>query len=144
MSLTLKMNYNTVTIGGKNVKLVEAFDNRTAVNRFVETLRNGADEAAVNYILDTDYDNSDKYIRNYFNEYVEALNKRVRVMDTFGLESQILGRNAGAGFTAMVKEEDFADSVTILKNLLYILGLSKEYRLVARYENEAVYAIVRQ
>ncbi len=144
MSLTLKANYNTVTIGGKNVKLVETFDNSTVANRLVETLANGTDETAVNYILDTEYNNSDTYTTNYYNEYVEALNRKVRIMDTFGLESQILGRNAGVGFSALVKEEDFADSVIILENLLHVLGLDKEYRLVARYENEAVYAIVRQ
>jgi len=47
MSLTLRSNFNTVTIGGRSVKLVETFDNRTVANRFVETLAHGSDEAAV-------------------------------------------------------------------------------------------------
>ncbi len=144
MSLTLRSNFNTVTIGGRSVKLVETFDNRTAANRFVETLAHGSDEAAVNYILDTDYDNSDKYITNYYNEYAGMLLGKIRVLETFGLESQLLNRNVGVGFRAAVKEENFAESVSLVKALMYIIGLDKEYKLVARYENQAVYAIVRK
>ena len=53
MSLTLRSNFNTVTIAGRTVKLVEKFDNSTTVNRFVETIANCTDEAAINYILNT-------------------------------------------------------------------------------------------
>lgn len=144
MSLTLRSNFNTVTIAGRTVKLVEKFDNSTTVNRFVETIANCTDEAAINYILNTDYDSSDSYIRDVYNVQVGSFNKIARVTDTFGIKSEIMGRNAGAGFSATVKEKDFNESVALVKGMMKLLGLDEDYRLVARYENEAVYAIVRK
>ena len=86
MSLTLRSNYNTVTIAGRTVKLVEKFDNSTTVNRFVETIANCTDEAAINYILNTDYDNSDSYIRDVYNGLVGSFNRIARVTGTFGIK----------------------------------------------------------
>lgn len=144
MSLTLKSNYNTVTIAGRTVKLVEKLDNSTMVNRFVETIANCTDEAAINYILNTDYDNSDSYIRDIYNGQVGSFNTIARITDTFGIKTEIMGRNVGAGFSASVKEQNFNRSVALVKGMMKLLGLDKEYRLVARYENEAVYAVIRK
>ena len=143
MSLTLRTDYNTVSIGGRNVKLVDNYDNRTMVNRFVETLAYGSDETAVNYILNTDYEDSDAYTRNVYNEYTESLNRMVKVVETFSLETNAFGINIGAGFSAVVKEKNFDASVGLIENMMHVLGLDRNYRLVARYENQAVYAIVR-
>ena len=144
MSLTLNLNYDTVTLAGRTVKLVENYDNSTMVSRFVETVANCTDESAFNYILNTDYENSDAYIRNVYNEYIEALNRIVTITDTFGIETGIFGRNAGAGFYALLKRKNFDRSVEIIEALMHITGLDKDYRLVTRFENMAVYAIVRK
>ncbi|MBQ6653993.1 MAG: hypothetical protein IJM79_00485 [Erysipelotrichaceae bacterium] len=144
MNLTLKTNYDTVLMAGKAVKLNEEYDNRTMVNRFVETVANTGDEAAINYILDTDYQNSDPYIRSAYNELVRQLNAKARIFNTFSIETSLLGRNAGAGFCALVRREDFNKSVAVVENMLHLLGLDEKYRLLTRFENQAVYAIIRK
>ena len=64
--------------------------------------------------------------------------------NNFGIETQLLGRNIGAGFCAAVKEGDFAETVETVEKLMHILGLDKDYQLISRYENLGVYAIIRK
>ena len=144
MNLTLKANYDTVVMAGRAVRLNEEYDNDSMVNRFVETVAHVNDEAAINYILDTDYQNSDPYIRNAYNELVRQLNLKARIFNTFAIETALLGRNAGAGFCALVRKEDYNKTVAIVKNMLQLLNLDEKYRLVTRYENQAVYTIIRK
>ena len=144
MNLTLKANYDTVVMAGRAVRLNEEYDNDSMVNRFVETVAHANDEAAINYILDTDYQNSDPYIRNAYNELVRQLNLKARIFNTFAIETALLGRNAGAGFCALVRKEDYNKTVAIVKNMLQLLNLDEKYRLVTRYENQAVYTIIRK
>ncbi|MCR5067205.1 MAG: hypothetical protein K6A14_03980 [Erysipelotrichaceae bacterium] len=144
MNLTLKANYDTVVMAGRAVRLNEEYDNDSMVNRFVETVAHVNDEAAINYILDTDYQNSDPYIRNAYNELVRQLNLKARIFNTFAIETALLGRNAGAGFCALVRKEDYNKTVAIVKNMLQLLNLDEKYQLLTRFENQAVYAIIRK
>lgn len=144
MNLTLQMNYSTVTLAGRNVRLNEEYDNSTMVNRFIETVTHHNDEAAIDYILDTDYQTSNPYTRHNYNRLVEELQNTVRIYNTFSIESQFLGRNLGGGFCAIVKEKDFTKSVILVEKIMHVLGLDRDYRLVTRFENQAVYAIVRK
>ena len=143
MNLTLQMHYNsTVTLAGKAVRLNEEYDNSTVVNRFVETITHKNDEAAIDYILDTDYNTSDPHVRRTYNGLVESLQDVARIYNTFSIETQFLGFNIGAGFCALIREEDFAESVRILERIMKVLELDSRYELVTRYENQGVYAII--
>ena len=127
MNLTLHMNYDTVNLDGRTVRINEKYNNATAVN----------------YILDIDYRDSDTYVTGFYNALVEKLQRKARIYNNFGIETQLLGRNIGAGFCAAVKEEDFAETVETVEKLMHILGLDKDYQLISRYENLGVYAIIR-
>ena len=144
MNLTLKINYNTVVLNGKTVKFVENYEKDNMVYRFVDTLANCSDEAAVSYILNKDYENTRSYIISEYNELSAELKKKARIFDTFGIETGMFSRNVGAGFSALVKEEDYDRTVALIKELMHVTGLDKEYELLSRYENLAVYAIVRK
>ncbi len=143
MNLTLKANYDTVVMGGRAVRLHEEYDNRTMVNRFVETIAHADDESAINYILDTDYENSDPYIRSVYNELVKQLNAKAHIFNSFAVETALLGRNAGAGFCALVKKEDYVRTTALVLRLMQLVGLDEDYRLLVRYENQAVYTLIR-
>ena len=144
MNIALNLNYDTVVIGGKTVKLNEHYDNKSIVNRFVETVASSNDEAAVSYILDRDYDRTASYIRYNYNSTAAALTKIARIYDTFSVDTTVFGKNVGAGFVALVSEENFAESVELVEKLMYVLGLDKDYRLISRYEHEAVFVIIRK
>ena len=144
MNLTLHMNYDTVNLDGRTVRINEKYNNATAVNRFVETVSHRHDDTAVNYILDIDFKDSDNYVTGFYNALVEKLQRKARIYNNFGIETQLLGRNIGAGFCAAVKEEDFAETVETVEKLMHILGLDKDYQLISRYENLGVYAIIRK
>ena len=144
MNLTLKLNNSTVKLAGRSVKLVEEYDSKTEVNRFVETVARCTDEAASNYILDIDYQESNPLIRNIYNSLVERLNRTVRIYDTFSIQTPVLGLNVGAGFCGLVSREDYETSVGIVRDMMRVLGLDNDYQLVTRYENQGVYALVRK
>ncbi len=130
-------------MGGRAVRLNEEYDNRSMVNRFVETIAHADDESAINYILDTDYENSDPYIRSVYNELVKQLNAKARIFNSFAVETALLGRNVGAGFCALVNKEDYVRTTGLVLRLMQLVGLDKDYRLLVRYENQAVYTLIR-
>ena len=144
MNLTLNLNYDSVVIGGKAVKLNEEYNNKSAVNRFVETVSTSNDEAALCYILDKDYDRTPSYLRYNYNRISESLWNIARIYNTFSVETALLSRNIGAGFNALVSEENYEESVELVERLMNVLGLDKEYKLISRYENEAVFVIIRK
>ena len=144
MNLALNLNYDTVVIGGKTVRLNEALDKNTLVNRFVKTVAGCDDESAVCYILNMEYDKTAPYVRTNYNAVSAALRKTARIYNTFSVETTLLGRNVGAGFSALVKKEKYGECVELVEKLMSILGLNEEYQLISRYENEAVFVIIRK
>ena len=144
MSLALKLNYNTVTVAGKTVNLIEDYRKDNKVCRFVETLANCKDESAVNYVLDVNYKDCDAFLRSSYNQRADTFRKNARVFNTFAVETKLFGRNIGAGFCALVKREDYYDSVSALLSMMHLLGLDKEYKLLTKYKNQAVFIIVKK
>ena len=144
MNITLNLNYDSVVIGGRTVKLNENYDNKSAVNRFVQTVGGCNDEAAVSYILDRDYEKTASYLRYNYSNFAASLNKIARIYNTFSVDTTVLGRNVGAGFNALVSEENYKESVELVENLMYVLGLDEEYTLISRYENEAVFVLIKK
>ena len=144
MYLSLRTNYDTVMMAGRTVKLNEEYRNSTMVNRFAETVSHRDDESAFNYILSTDYQSTDPHVRNTYNHFAKDLNSLCRIYDSFAIESAVLGVNKGAGFCALVSEENYPKTLELISSMMNLLGLDDQYELISRYENQAVYAIIRK
>ena len=144
MNLVLKTNYDAVEIAGKTVTLNENYNNHSMVNRLVETVSYTEDEAALNYIQDKDYAEVRSTLREAYRNLIALLNRKARIYNSFSIDSAVLHRNLGAGFCAVVKQKDYQDTVEIVERMLDLTGLADRYQLVSRFENNAVYAIIRK
>ena len=143
LTFNMKDNY-AVNIDGRNVILNEHFNNSTAVNRMVETIANPDDESAICYIINTDWQKTPRYMSRNYNELVKHLNSLARIINTYSIDTSLLNRNVGAGFTAIVSQENYKDTVNTVRKMMYLTGLNSDYELITRFENYAVFTIIRK
>ena len=138
------MNYRTVRIGQKAVRIVEGLNKNDITGRFVNVLGNQYDDSAAAYILNREFDKVPRYQNRAFVNASTELNSLGYITDTFNIQSPVSLRTIGSGFTMITSREDFGKAVSQVKDLLKVLHLDDEYQVVARYTNVAVVAIIQR
>ena len=144
MSLALNLNYGVVKMGNRTVTVTDDVNAESAAGRLIMSCINRDDESAVSFILQETYKRTGSHRNILFSDLVGELNNLGRITDTFSFQSSILRINEGAGFSAVTTPEKYERMKEIFDRIVNVAGLSEEYDIVTRYNNVAVFSVIRK